>query len=429
MTKTAVLEKKIKSKYVGVFPLEFDDGVEDENTGEVAIPDMIHLIPIGTWEHDLYGPIIITAGDIREFIQNFNAKVRKGVPITAGHEGFDELPAVAWIQSMEARDNGLWGKVEWNDLGEDYLSDKQFKFFSPEFVRDYEDPETHQPYRNVMVGGALTKSPYFKELEAIVFSEKSINLKKNMKFSLQEILAKNVADLSDDEKAFVKEHQAELTDEQKTTLATVLAPVETEEEKTAREAKEIEDKKAADEKAATEKQALEDANVAAGLNPDGSAKVNASDKGAMVQITATELAILRNKANQGQQAFAELEAKKMSESVGAMLFSTTNKAGKFLPKSKGNLESFMKTLSASQRLVFSALIADLPATQIFTEAGVSTSAVEGTAQAEIEAKVKVKMSEDSKLSYSNALRLVMSENPGLETRYDQELPSARTVKA
>ena len=429
MTKTLTLEQKKKmlsDKYIGVFPFSFDEDGDAAEDAKVVIPDTIHLIPIGQWEHDVYGPILITASDIREFVQNFNAKIRKGVPITAGHEGFEELPAKGWIVEVEARDTGLWGKVEWNEGGIESLSDKEFKFFSPEFYRDYEDPQTHQIYRNVLTGGALTKSPYFKELEAIVFSEqklkKQFNTNTNM-FELKDLVVKDITTLTDEEKAFLKEHKAELTDEQKSALTAIIDEPETVEQKEAREKKEADDKAAADAKA------IEDANVAAGLNPDGTAKVEASEKnkGKMIQMSEVEVALLRKQADEGAQAFAEIRKNKITASVKAMTYSESNKAGKFLPKSGATLQAFIESLNEAQVAKFSALIGELPKAELFTEVG-KDAVVDGTAQAELNAKVDAKLAANKGMKYSEALKEVMAENKGLEQRYDEELPSAKKAQ-
>lgn len=430
MTKTLTDEQRVKmlkEKYRGIFPLEFTEGKKQE--GAQAIPDTIQLIPVGQWDHDLYGPILITASDIREFIQNFNAGIRKGVFITAGHEGFEELPANGWITKVEARDDGLWGAVEWNKLGAQTLSDKQYKFFSPEFYRDYEDPQTHQVYRNVLVGGALTKSPYFKELEAIVFSEAKLKkqFSNNQTMNLQDLLAKDISTLSDAEIAFIKQNADKLTEAQKVSHTAIIDAPETPEEKEAREAKEKSDKDAADAKAKADTEA---ANIAAGLNADGS-KITASDKGGkMIQMSETEANMLRQKANEGAQAFAELNKAKLDTAVKALIFSDSNKAGKFLPKGEAKLRAFMDTLSATQRTSFTEVLNELPKTQVFNEIGTGTGAADGTAQAEVNAKIEAKMKTDPKMKYSDALKAVMSENSGLEERYDSELPSARkSVKA
>lgn len=397
-------------------PFAFDD-----SKGKVTIPDEIHLIPIGEWMHDAYGPMIINSADIREFAQNFNQGIRKGVFITAGHEGWTEQPAVGWITKVEAKSDGLWGTVEWNEFGKGVLTDKQWKFFSPELVRDYEDPQTHDLYRNVLTGGALTKSPYFKELQAIVFSEK--NLKGNFNdtnMNLQELLAKDITTLSDEEKAFIKAHASELTEEQKLSHTAIIdepAPdTETDEEKAAREAKEKADGAAA---------AADDGDPGDGAG-DGAGKQDMSEKN-MVKISASELAILRAQADKGAQAFKELENNKLDALTSQLIFTEANKAGRFLPKSQGNLRAFMETLNTAQRAKFSELVAAIPKGLAFNEEG-ADGAIDGSAQMEVDAKIAKKMESNKNLKYSEALKEVMAENEGLEQRYDEGLTPVRAAK-
>lgn len=416
-------EETLKRKHHGVFNFEFDDSGRDAGGEGKSLPSTIHLIPIGQWDHDLYGPIIITASDIKQFKQNFDAGIRKGVYITAGHEGYAELPALAWLTAVEAREDGLWGTPEWNELGKSTLLDKQFKFFSPEFYPEYADPETHEIYKNVLTGGALTKSPYFKELEAVVFSDKNIkqfNDKETM--NLNDILAKAAADittLSDEEKAFLVAHKEELTDEQKTTVTAIIDVPETPEEKQAREEKE-----------------RGDANEAAGLNRDGSAKtapVEPKVEGSttkMVQMSELEVNILRAKADQGSQAFAELGKTKLNTAVSALVFNEkTNVAGLFLPKSEAAIRTFMEKLDDGQRKQFADLCAAIPGKQIFKEVGSDKVLSDGSAALEVDTKINALMASDKSLTYSSALKKVMSEDAGLAERYDTELPSVKGKRA
>lgn len=398
-------------------PLEFDEAGDAREDAAVAIPSTIHIIPIGEWNHDLYGPMSITKSDIKEFMQNFNQEIRKGVFITAGHEGFQELPAVGWMKSLEMRENGLWANVDWTELGKEVISDKQYKFFSPEFYRDYEDPQTHQIYRNVLTGGALTKSPYFKELEAVVFSDKftkKFNTNNN-DMNLADLLAKDITTLTEEEKAFIKTNKDQLTEEQKTSHTAIIDEVveETAEEKAAREEKE-----------------KGDANEAAGLNRDGSAKEAPADSAVdtTAQVTASEIAKdpvkfaqLVKDAEEGRKAFAELRKTKLQATVNTMTFSENNKEGKFAPKSGAALLAFMETLSDAQSQQFSALVAQLPSVSLFNELGSGEVFAEGTAEAEVEAKIKAAQKADDKLSYSDALKKVMSENKGLSERYNAEV--------
>lgn len=411
-----------KGKYAGMFPFEFDSSMEGEGEeAKAVIPTDIHLIPIGEWMHDAYGPIKITNSDLREFMANFNAKVRKGVFITAGHEGYQELPAVGWITTLEMRDTGLWGSVEWNESGIELLSDKAFKFFSPEFYRDYEDPQTHQIYRNVLTGGALTKSPYFKELEAIVFSDK--NIKSNFNTStmnLAEILAKDITTLTDEEKAFVKENAAQLTEEQKVAYTAVIdAPVE--EVPAAEEVKvveaPVEEAKPAEEvPAVVETPAVE---VPVEAAPVESAPVVASDK--MVSMNFAEVEALKARATEGAAAFAELKAIKLSNALKGLLFSEDNKGGKFLPKSADNLRAFAETLNDAQLAKFSDLINQLPSLEIFKEVGASEAFNDATATAQLDTLVASTMKANESMKYSDALKKVLSENKELAKRYEEEV--------
>lgn len=420
---------KAQERFIGMFPFEFASKAEKTS----VIPDMVHLVPIGQWEHDLYGPIMITASDIGEFIQNFNANVRKGVYITAGHEGYEELPAQGWITMLESHDDGLWGKVEWNELGKETLKDKQFKFISPEFYRDYEDPQTHQIYRNVLIGAALTKSPYFKELNAVVFSDKAIknqfNENNNNDMNLADLLAKDIATLTDDEKAFIKANAEQLTEEQKVSHATIIAEAAPAEEAPATETPAEEtpaEVVPATETPATETPAADPAPEAetpaetpaeetpATETPAEGSQVNASEK---VLVSASE-------HNKFKEAFAELNKMKLDSAVKELVFSEGNQAGRFLPKSSDNLRAFMEKLNDGQISAFKALINEMPkaGTHLFSEIGTGAdTSVAGTAKAAMDSKIAELRAENPKMTYGDALKKVATQFPDLAKAHDAEV--------
>ena len=64
-TLEACMEKaKASESVIGIIPLEFSDNSESKKDGDgAAIPAVIHLIPVGQWEHPCYGPILITSSD------------------------------------------------------------------------------------------------------------------------------------------------------------------------------------------------------------------------------------------------------------------------------------------------------------------------------------------------------------------------------
>ena len=47
----------------------------------------------------------------------------------------DDTEGYGWIQDLQKRDNGLWGKVKWSDIGEQVVNGGRFKFLSPVWNR------------------------------------------------------------------------------------------------------------------------------------------------------------------------------------------------------------------------------------------------------------------------------------------------------
>jgi len=374
-------------------------------------PKEIQILPVGKWDHPRYGVIAITTDDIKEFKDNFDKKIRKDIPITQGHESFDEKPAIGWFIKVEDRgDQGLWGRVDWNESGKTALKQKAFKYFSPEFHQFYEDPETREEHKNVLVGGALTNKPYFKELKAVVFSDKDLinSSDKDTMLVLKDLVKKEVADLTDDEKTFINEHKDELSEEETTKFESVIETdggddnddkEETEEEKATREEKEEGDKNEED-----------------GLNRDGTKK-EASE---MVQMSASEKLALEEKANKGATAFAELDKMRVEKSLATLLFNENNAKGKVLPKNKDMVFTFMTELSEKQRATFSEIINAIPSTKMFKEIG-AQNASENSAEVEVDTKVKTLMKENKEMTYSEAVNKIFAENKELGKRYNKEL--------
>ena len=419
-------------------------------SSSAGIPTKIQVIPCGEWDHPQYGLIKITPDDIRQFAANFNKGLRKGVRITEGHEIMDEKPAVGWMtQVYDEGSKGLWADVEWTSDGKQMLSEKKYKYFSPEFYRDYEDPETRQEYSNVLVGGALTNSPYFKELQSIVLSDRNIINKQinTMSMNMKDLVKKEVSQLNADEKGFIKANKKMLDAEGLAKFKECFdEPAQpTAEEKAAAEAKAQAEAKAAEDKAAADKAAADkavadaeaakvaeakaaeekvvgDANEAKGLNRDGSEKKVEGSEKKFEQISASELAALRAAADQGKQAFAELKAAKMGADVSKLIFNDKTKEGSFLPKSKAGLQAFMESLNEKQYASFIALVGELPkASSMFSEIGkTDADGKSGDASETVEVKVAEKMKANPKMKYSEALKEVYSENKSLHDQYVAE---------
>lgn len=410
-------------------PLFFSIDTAKLEFAEDGTSKELQVLMCGKWNHPVYGPIILTPVEMTEFKKNFDAGLRRDIPITEGHESWDEKPAIGWFKELHDKGaDGLWATIEWTEQGKTLLTEKSYKYFSPEFYTEYEDPETREIYKNVLVGGALTNKPYFKKMKAVVLSEKSIN--KNYTFNentmdLKTILTKKVEELTEEEKTFVREHKSELSTEELAAFGSVIedAPAElTDEQKAANVAAGLnEDGSAKEPEAPVElTQEQKDANVAAGLNEDGSAKeVAASDKN-VVTMPAAEFKALSEMANKGAKAFKELRENKIKGEASTLIFSEQNSKGKILQKDEQKVFSFMLGLTDAQRKAFGEIVAAIPSSKLFNEVGSGSGVVEGTAAAELNAKVEKAMSEDGKLTYSDAVRKVLASDKELAQRYSEE---------
>ncbi len=354
-------------------------------------PTEIQVLPVGNWNHPVYGKIKIEEKDLEEFSKNFNSSLRKDLPITEGHSvGEEEKPAIGWFKQLVNKGrNGLWAVVEWTNEGMEMLKSKSYKYFSPEFYTTYEDPETRKIYNNVLVGGALTNRPYFKGLKAVVLSE--LILAKEM--NLEEILTKEPTELTDEEVAFLKE--AELTDEQKERFKDVLVEGEKEEE--------MEEKKEEEKEEEREEEKEEE-------------KVDASEK---IMLSKNALKFLETQAQEGVKAMAKWRMSEVEGYAKEMTFSETNTKGRFLPKSRDKVVSFLLSLSEKQQKAFKDIVGELPQANLFTELG-KGSGVPMKASEQVNKLISEKMSKDKELPYRQALEQVFAENPELQEEYQEE---------
>lgn len=102
-----------------------------------AVPEWVHLTPVGTFSGaDGRGPFTIE--DAEDVIRNSMAAGRLAIDENhaidvAGPKG-QPSPARGWIVAMEARQDGIWGRVEWTSAGSALMQDKAYRGISPVIV-------------------------------------------------------------------------------------------------------------------------------------------------------------------------------------------------------------------------------------------------------------------------------------------------------
>lgn len=402
-------ETKGKNKFFAA--RQFLVGLNFDEAG--GIPGEIHILPKGKWDHPSYGKMEITDSDIALFMKHFEEGLRNDIPITQGHDSDGEdSPAVGWFKKLITRENGLWATVEWTSKGLELLRQKAYKYFSPEFYQVYEDPESREVFDNVLVGGALTNKPYFKELTPVLLSENTIKYFKENKFmDIKELMKKKAAELTPEEKAYMKTCKDKMSEAERETFKAVF---DEEGEKPAEE-KPADEEKPKEEEAPKEKEKPKE---------EGGEKVEASEKN-MVKISAGELKILQENADKGKQAFAELHKNKINGIAEALVFSEKNSKGKFLPKGKASLVTFMESLTDKQLVAFQEVMKSTPEVKLFGEIGTGDTAdASGSAKERVISEIEKEMKGDSKMRFSDALKAVGKKNPALMKEYNAEVEAS-----
>lgn len=137
-----------------------------------AAPEWVQLLPYGTFEgRDGRGPYVLRDVAHAAAVIAATAAYQRGadVPIDYDHQLLftqqNGQPAVAsgWVKEMQARPDGLWGRVEWTAQASARVTGREYRYLSPVF--------RHRPDGTVtrMVAAALTNMPNL-ELTALASS-------------------------------------------------------------------------------------------------------------------------------------------------------------------------------------------------------------------------------------------------------------------
>lgn len=401
--------------------------IKADSTGQA--PKTIELLRTGEWHTPWHGDFEITKQDLQQFAANVQAGVGlvaddPKVPLNYGHAAYDK--AAGWISHVYVSDDGeaLLGDPDWTPAAEEAIKAGEWRYLSPEFnPRDWpwEDPEEEYHFvNNVLTGAALTNIPLFKKLKPITASrikpEKAIRAsaagdgdKHNQgePMDLKEIRAKQVADLTEEEKTFLSENKADLTAEELTTFGLEKAD---DEAVNADAAKEAADKEAAEQAEADAKAAAEQAEKD---------KIEASRNGG-VSITADRLAKLEADAQAGREARQQLDQRDAEEIVDRSI-----KAGQIKSGDKTRWTNQLLASRGDDRKNLEELLAGLPKNEIDgRELGDAGRTVSVEASAEVHNRV-VKIQADARaaggsVAYSTARKQVLDADANLKEQLKEE---------
>lgn len=132
-------------------------------------PEWLKLVPYGVWfGRDGRGPYRNDRSNA-ELVVAATMADKQPKPIDYDHASDLALgakagqpsPAAAWFSQVEARDDGIWARVEWTPKGGTAVADREYRFISPTFH--------HKPDGTVttILRAGLTNIPNFTSLPAL----------------------------------------------------------------------------------------------------------------------------------------------------------------------------------------------------------------------------------------------------------------------
>jgi len=147
-----------------------DDNVIQLNEN---LPVAIEIATTVDGFHPAFGNVSITKADLVSFKNNFENKV-VGIDLSIDFD-HEIREAAGWITELflSQDEETLLAVVRWTPEGARSLSDKEFRYYSPEFSHNWVHPHTGTSHGPTLLGGALVNRPFLK-MDAIVgLSEKN----------------------------------------------------------------------------------------------------------------------------------------------------------------------------------------------------------------------------------------------------------------
>lgn len=148
-------------------PVLFDDDDSENIKLSSDLPYVIELAKTVDGFHVNYGEVKITKDDLLSFKNNFDSRV-VGVDISIDFD-HETREAAGWVKEVFLSEDGetLFGVIRWTPKGAVSLTDREFRYLSPEFHPNWVHPHTGVAHGPTMLGAALVNRPFLK-MDAIV---------------------------------------------------------------------------------------------------------------------------------------------------------------------------------------------------------------------------------------------------------------------
>jgi hypothetical protein len=134
----------------------------------------IQAMPLGTYQHPIWGEIKFTEKRSKRFADNVNNNV-VGTELDIDYEHKARTgEAAGWIKQAESRGSaGLHVLVEFTADAATAIHAGKWRYFSPEYDDKWTHPKTQVEHEDVLRGGGLTNRPFLKDILPVNLSELS----------------------------------------------------------------------------------------------------------------------------------------------------------------------------------------------------------------------------------------------------------------
>jgi phage I-like protein len=127
---------------------------------------IIELIETGKTYHRKYGWINITDDNLHQALANHNDSP---IPLPVKFGSHEEVRAGGWIKDLAISGNprggrSIYATVDWNDAATEAIKNKELKYISPEFFREFNNKYTGIEQGFTVTGAALLNDPQLDQM-------------------------------------------------------------------------------------------------------------------------------------------------------------------------------------------------------------------------------------------------------------------------
>lgn len=128
-------------------------------------PEWLCLLPLGEVTlGDEREPFTVDQEALAAMVQHFRDR---GLDLVIDYEhqtlAGGKAPAAGWIRDLEAREDGLWARVEWTEAARSHLEAREYRYFSPVLRL-----EKNRRRPVALLHAALTNTPAINHLPPLV---------------------------------------------------------------------------------------------------------------------------------------------------------------------------------------------------------------------------------------------------------------------